>query len=88
MMWLEDAKRHVLDDSDDDSASSDEEVPIWVRGEQRWVSGITADTTCHDVIQVLLQDEESRVNKPRQCNVVIALAIVHTRKKIYCHRYT
>jgi hypothetical protein len=64
MMWLEDSKRHVLDDSDDDSVSSGEEVPIWVRGEQRWVSGITADTTCHDVIQVLLQDEESRVSTP------------------------
>jgi Ras association domain-containing protein 9/10 len=72
MMWLEDSKRHVLDDSDDDSVSSGEEVPIWVRGEQRWVSGITADTTCHDVIQVLLQDEESRgrhIGLPEQYHI-------------------
>lgn len=59
MMWLE--KHQSLDDSDDDSVSSGEEVPIWVRGEQRWVSGITNETTCQDVIQVLLQDEETRV---------------------------
>lgn len=62
MMWLEDQKRQIVaDSSDDGSESSGEEVPIWIRGEQRWVSGITEETTCHDVIQVLLQDEENRV---------------------------
>lgn len=61
-MWLEDQKRQIVaDSSDDDSESSGEEVPIWIRGEQRWVSGITGDTTCQDVIQVLLQNEENRV---------------------------
>ncbi|XP_019881082.1 ras association domain-containing protein 10 [Aethina tumida] len=61
MMWLESGKVHNLDDSDDsDSVSSGEEIPIWVRGEQRFVSGISEETTCQDVIHVLLQDEEIR----------------------------
>ncbi|XP_074039318.1 uncharacterized protein isoform X1 [Leptinotarsa decemlineata] len=60
MMWLNDSKAHVLDDSDLDSVSSGEELPIWVRGEQRWVSGISEETTCQDVVRVLLQDEERR----------------------------
>ncbi|KAJ8970371.1 hypothetical protein NQ314_001283 [Rhamnusium bicolor] len=60
MMWLNDSKAHILDDSDVDSASSGEEIPIWVRGEQRWVSGISEETTCQDIINVLLHDEEMR----------------------------
>lgn len=73
MMWLDEHKKSVnnennnnkgvLDVSDADSDSSGEELPIWVRGEQRWVSGVAADTTCQEVIQVLLQDEEGRVSK-------------------------
>ncbi|XP_018324681.1 ras association domain-containing protein 10-like [Agrilus planipennis] len=50
----------TLDDSDVESDSSGEELPIWVRGEQRWVSGVAADTTCQDVVEVLLRDEEAR----------------------------
>ncbi|KYB28160.1 hypothetical protein TcasGA2_TC007083 [Tribolium castaneum] len=72
MMWLDEGKRRVLGDSDDDSVSSGEEVPIWVRGEQRWVSGITGETTCQDVIQVLLHDEESRgrhIGLPEQYHI-------------------
>lgn len=61
-MLLNNIKTTVLDDSDVDSVSSGEEIPIWVRGEQRWVSGISDDTTCHDVIRVLLHDEELRVS--------------------------
>ncbi|KAJ8986091.1 hypothetical protein NQ317_003386 [Molorchus minor] len=34
MMWLNESKAHVLDDSDVDSDSSGAEIPIWVRGEQ------------------------------------------------------
>lgn len=74
MMWLDEHKKNnnnnesnninsLLDVSDADSDSSGEELPIWVRGEQRWVSGVAADTTCQEVIQVLLQDEEGRVRK-------------------------
>lgn len=64
LMWLNRTKTTVLDDSDVDSVSSGEEIPIWVRGEQRWVSGISEDTSCHDVIRVLLHDEELRVSTP------------------------
>nr|CAH7744245.1 unnamed protein product [Callosobruchus chinensis] len=69
MMWLSDTKkREDNEDGDSDLESSvsssasaiGEEVPIWVRGEQRWVSGITEQTTCRDVVQVLLQDEKNR----------------------------
>lgn len=59
-MWLNSIKTSVLDDSDVDS--SGEEIPIWVKGEQRWVSGICDDTTCHDVLKVLLHDEDVRVS--------------------------
>lgn len=71
MMWLDEHKKtsnnsntlrlDITDDADD-SDSSGEELPIWVRGEQRWVSGVAADTTCQEVILVLLQDEEGRVS--------------------------
>lgn len=33
------------------------EIPIYVRGEQRWISGITNDTTCAQLIDALLRDE-------------------------------
>ncbi|XP_066140961.1 ras association domain-containing protein 10-like [Euwallacea fornicatus] len=62
-MWLSDTSRvsRHRDDSDlESSCSSGEEIPIWIRGEQRWVSGITEETTCIDVIQVLSKDEEKR----------------------------
>ena len=45
----------------DSSSQSDDEIPIWVRGEQRWVSGITEKTTCNDVIAILLEDQRKRV---------------------------
>ncbi|ERL85665.1 ras association domain-containing protein 10 [Dendroctonus ponderosae] len=62
-MWLSNTSRMSKnqDNSDlDSSCSSGDEIPIWVRSEQRWVSGITEDTTCIDVIQVLCADEEQR----------------------------
>lgn len=51
--------------SDVESDTSGEEIPIWVRGEQRWVSGVVSETTCEDVIDVLLRDEEARVRMAR-----------------------
>ncbi|KAB0799302.1 hypothetical protein PPYR_07182 [Photinus pyralis] len=61
MMWMETAKKDLLiRESDADSDSSGEELPIWIRGEQRWVSGVVAETTCQDIVSVLLRDEESR----------------------------
>lgn len=61
-MWLNNTKSTVYDDSDVDSVSSGEEIPIWVRGEQRWVSGISDETSCSDVTKVLLHDEVLRVS--------------------------
>lgn len=63
MMWLDPTSNTMGDDSDVESDSSGEEIPIWVRGEQRWVSGVVGETTCQDVITILLQDEETRVSK-------------------------
>ncbi|XP_063698127.1 uncharacterized protein LOC134829065 [Culicoides brevitarsis] len=40
-------------DEDDD----EQEIPIWIRGEPRFVSGITSTTTCNDVIAALINDE-------------------------------
>lgn len=49
-----------LSDSEDSGTSGDE-VPVWIRGEQRWISGVGHDTTCADLKTVLLQDEASKV---------------------------
>lgn len=54
------------DDPNDDtsscstSASADlwsDEIPVWVHNEQRFISGITEDTTCLDLIEAILEDE-------------------------------
>lgn len=61
-MWMEEGQRNILEeDNEIDSDTSGEELPIWVRGEQRWVSGIIAETTCQDIVTVLVRDEISRV---------------------------
>lgn len=41
----------------DDSCDDTDEIPIWVRGEQRWISGITDDTTCGQLVEALLRDD-------------------------------
>lgn len=52
-----------MSEEDDASASigsmdSDiDEIPVWIRGEQRWISGLTKDTTCGQLVDVLLRDE-------------------------------
>lgn len=33
------------------------EIPVWIKGEQRWISGVTDQTTCLDLIEALLIDE-------------------------------
>lgn len=60
-------KKNLEDDDDFDevsscstSASADlwsEEIPVFVNNEQRFISGITQDTTCFDLIEALLEDE-------------------------------
>lgn len=41
------------------TSTSDEEVeiPIWIRGEPRFVAGINEATTCNNIIQALIDDE-------------------------------
>lgn len=33
------------------------EIPVYIKGEQRWISGVTDQTTCLDIIEALLIDE-------------------------------
>lgn len=51
-------------DEDDDTFSKDSnisenEIPIWVSGEQRWITGVTDETTCIDLIEALIADGET-----------------------------
>ncbi|XP_035789049.1 uncharacterized protein LOC118465187 [Anopheles albimanus] len=39
------------------SSSSEVEIPIWIRGEARFVSGINEATTCCNIIRALIDDE-------------------------------
>ncbi|XP_021698493.1 uncharacterized protein LOC110676131 [Aedes aegypti] len=44
--------------ADDEGTSEDEiEIPIWIRGEPRFVAGINDTTTCNNIIQALIDDE-------------------------------
>ncbi|XP_059615759.1 ras association domain-containing protein 9 [Phlebotomus argentipes] len=36
---------------------ADDEIPIWICGEPRYISGINEATTCRDLIQALIEDE-------------------------------
>jgi hypothetical protein len=47
------------EESDDESVGHawSNEIPVHVKGEQRWISGITDETTCFDLIEALLIDE-------------------------------
>uniref|UniRef100_A0A182PHI5 Ras-associating domain-containing protein n=1 Tax=Anopheles epiroticus TaxID=199890 RepID=A0A182PHI5_9DIPT len=39
------------------TTTSDIEIPIWIRGEARFVSGINGTTTCSNIIRALIDDE-------------------------------
>uniref|UniRef100_A0A182YBK5 Uncharacterized protein n=1 Tax=Anopheles stephensi TaxID=30069 RepID=A0A182YBK5_ANOST len=71
-----DAERNASEDEDDSgSVQSDgnesssgtvsdfsvDEIPVWIKGEQRWISGVSDDTTCGDLIEVLMQQEQGAV---------------------------
>lgn len=45
------------DDDDDDFEDNSNEIPVWVRGEQRWISGLCAETTCVQLVEALLRDD-------------------------------
>ena len=34
-----------------------QEIPIWIKGEQRFISGVTEQTSCLEMIEALLIDE-------------------------------
>lgn len=63
------SKNKNIDEDDDDETSScstsasadlssdNDEIPVWVNNEQRYISGITPDTTCIDLVEALLEDE-------------------------------
>lgn len=40
---------------------ADDEVPIWICGEPRFISGVTSTTTCNEIIQALIDDELNNV---------------------------
>lgn len=40
-----------------------DEIPIWVHGEQRWISGITKETTCAQLVDALLRDQGLKAAK-------------------------
>lgn len=45
-------------ESDDETVELwSHEIPVWIKGEQRWISGVTDQTTCLDLIEALLIDE-------------------------------
>ncbi|XP_055530655.1 ras association domain-containing protein 10 [Wyeomyia smithii] len=39
------------------SDCSSEEIPVWIKGEQRFISGVTEETTCADLIEALIQQD-------------------------------
>lgn len=57
-----DDDQSISDDDDDAAAAASfdadsDEVPVWVRGERRWISGLCADTTCGQLVEALLRDD-------------------------------
>lgn len=45
------------DENEDSLEDNSNEIPVWVRGEQRWISGLSADTTCVQLVEALLRDD-------------------------------
>ena len=58
---IKDNESHYDSTSGESDAESLEiwshEIPVWIKGEQRWISGVTDQTTCLDLIEALLIDE-------------------------------
>jgi Ras association domain-containing protein 9/10 len=64
---LKNIDNHIDYEDECEASSSDEsvqtvelwshEIPVWIKGEQRWISGVTDQTTCMDLIEALLIDE-------------------------------
>lgn len=41
----------------DVNSDDEEELPIWICGEPRYITGITSTTTCNDILGALIEDE-------------------------------
>lgn len=69
------------DDVDDPAAASTgavDEIPIWVHGEQRWISGIAKDTTCAQLVDALLRDQGLKSAPMSAANTATMTAAVAT----------
>lgn len=64
------------------SFEMDDEIPIWVRGEQRWISGFTNDTTCAQLVEALLHNE-SIPGEPANFGAKTANTAANTTKNQY-----
>ncbi|XP_053688890.1 ras association domain-containing protein 9 [Sabethes cyaneus] len=57
----DDEERSSQSDGDEScctaSDCSSEEIPVWIKGEQRFISGVTEETTCADLIEALIQQD-------------------------------
>lgn len=58
------------------------EIPIWINGAQRWISGIGRKTTCDDVIRVLLRSEGCHADTKDDKHHGKHYAIVERWKKV------
>lgn len=53
----EDFEDHLNRGSEEAASSEGFEIPIWLRGEPRWISGITEATQARDLAEALLANE-------------------------------
>ncbi|KAJ6644479.1 Ras association domain-containing protein 10 [Pseudolycoriella hygida] len=53
--------------------TEDNEIPIWIRGEPRFISGIMSSTTCYELIQALI-DDELHDKRNEEANVDVAVS--------------
>ena len=59
--------------------TSDVEIGVWVDGVQKWVTGVTRRTTCHDVIKALLRAQGS-CNRTHETDVNSYVIVERWRK--------
>lgn len=57
---------------------SEVEIGVWVEGVQKWVTGVTRRTSCHDIIKALLRAQ----SLPAQDSDVIDYVIVERWRKV------
>ncbi|XP_058831271.1 uncharacterized protein LOC131689903 [Topomyia yanbarensis] len=55
-----------------DEEEDDIEIPIWIRGEPRFVAGINDGTTCCNIIQALIEDELQNGNYEKNTDVAVS----------------